>query len=401
MRPPPDAWANVDARLEPGGRGCAEGLLGAATTPPSRGSRPSARGTLLALALLLVAPAPAAAVTITEPVTDAARALSAAEVEAIAERLVAYREATGIQLAVVLVATTAGVPIDDYAQRLFERWGGGSAERDDGALLVLALKDRRNRLHLGYGLEAYISDGRVRGMLDDLRPQLRKDAWAEATLALIDRLWDATSAITPGAPIVPPLARHFAFAWAVMLLAFIAAPVAVAIARRPRRKRKRPPTGADARGPRVSARDAIAANLLLGPALALALLTADAVDHVLAYPVVWASCCVIAAMGAGIWRVRPIGRWFWLLLAAAVVSPLFIGAVVERFDGLSDFGTAAAMIAGILAIFSSAFIMDDSGGSSSGSTYGSSSSRSSSRSSSSSWSGGGGRSGGGGASSSW
>lgn len=51
---------------------------------------------------------------------------------------------TGAQIAVEVVDTTGSTPIDAYTQQEFERLGVGSAERDNGILLVLALKNEYN-----------------------------------------------------------------------------------------------------------------------------------------------------------------------------------------------------------------------------------------------------------------
>lgn len=51
---------------------------------------------------------------------------------------------TGAQIAVEVVETTGDVDIGTYTQQEFERLGVGSAERDNGILLVLALKNEYN-----------------------------------------------------------------------------------------------------------------------------------------------------------------------------------------------------------------------------------------------------------------
>src|SRR5690606_8884874 len=124
-------------------------------------------------AWLLAAPLLSSVPEIDRPVVDLAGVIDPAQEEVVAERLVRHREATGVQMAVLVVQSTAPLEVSDYAQAVFEDWGGGSAERDDGALFVLAIGDRRNRLHLGYGLEPLVSDAASQEMLDDLRPSLR------------------------------------------------------------------------------------------------------------------------------------------------------------------------------------------------------------------------------------
>lgn len=141
-----------------------------------RRPRPRSMAPPLALALTLLLMGGglmATAPTITEPVTDLAGALDDGERAELTDALVALREDTAVQMAVVVVETTGEIPIEDYAQELFDQWKGGDAERDDGLLLVLAMGDRRSRLHTGYGLETYIPDTTARQLLDGMKPHLR------------------------------------------------------------------------------------------------------------------------------------------------------------------------------------------------------------------------------------
>lgn len=74
---------------------------------------------------------------------------------------------TGAEVAVVTVDSLEGGDINDFATRLFERWGIGSAEEDDGVLIVAAIQDRRVWIEVGYGLEGLIPDGRAGRILDE------------------------------------------------------------------------------------------------------------------------------------------------------------------------------------------------------------------------------------------
>src|SRR5439155_21698378 len=51
--------------------------------------------------------------------------------------------------------------INEYAVKLFENHGRGIGQKDkhNGALILLAMKERRVRIEVGYGLEEWITDG--------------------------------------------------------------------------------------------------------------------------------------------------------------------------------------------------------------------------------------------------
>ena len=102
---------------------------------------------------------------ISAPVTDRADVLSPAFEAELGERLRAHHEATGAQLAVLVVATTGQESIEAFALGVASRWQGGAAGDDGGTLFVLAVHDRRMRLETGYGLEDTLTDGRVARIL--------------------------------------------------------------------------------------------------------------------------------------------------------------------------------------------------------------------------------------------
>lgn len=68
------------------------------------------------------------------------------------------KQKTSAEIAVVTVDTTEPLTIEDYAVKLFQRFGIGQKGKDNGALLLVAFKDRHMRIEVGYGLEGAITD---------------------------------------------------------------------------------------------------------------------------------------------------------------------------------------------------------------------------------------------------
>ena len=66
---------------------------------------------------------------------------------------------TGVQLAVVTLSDLGGDEIDPVAVDLYKAWGIGKKGKDEGALILLAQKERRVRIEVGYGLEGILPDG--------------------------------------------------------------------------------------------------------------------------------------------------------------------------------------------------------------------------------------------------
>ncbi|MDY2871012.1 MAG: TPM domain-containing protein, partial [Eubacteriales bacterium] len=130
----------------------------------------------LLLALLLTAASALAAPKVIQPtedfyVNDSANVLSD-EVEGLIvlnnDKLYA---ACGAQIVFVTVPTTGTASIEDYAYTLFNSWGIGSSDKNNGILLLMAIGDDDYWLMQGKGLQDYITSGDLDDMLlNDLEP---------------------------------------------------------------------------------------------------------------------------------------------------------------------------------------------------------------------------------------
>ncbi|MCL4417459.1 MAG: TPM domain-containing protein [Actinobacteria bacterium] len=92
-----------------------------------------------------------------------------AEWKAKTENLVqAVREETSCEIAVTIIDKLGNATIEEYAAGLFAKWGIGKKDKDNGVLLLVALKDRQLRIEVGYGLEGIIPDIKAKYIIDDV-----------------------------------------------------------------------------------------------------------------------------------------------------------------------------------------------------------------------------------------
>jgi len=73
-------------------------------------------------------------------VNDFASILEPQEIDALEQKLVAYNDSTSTQIAVVTVTGLNGYDIADYANRLAEKWGIGTAGNDNGVIILVKPK---------------------------------------------------------------------------------------------------------------------------------------------------------------------------------------------------------------------------------------------------------------------
>jgi uncharacterized protein len=77
------------------------------------------------------------------------------------------RRKTGAQFAVVTLKSLEGGQIDDFANKLFKKWGVGEKGKNNGIMLLVAMQDRKARIEVGYGLEPILPDALAGRVLDE------------------------------------------------------------------------------------------------------------------------------------------------------------------------------------------------------------------------------------------
>lgn len=134
------------------------------------GRRAAAVGIAVLLAVVLALPALAINIPSrpeNQYVLDEARVLSEeTEQEIISQNKDLFAE-TGAQIVVVAVDFLGGEEIEDYAYMLFNSWGIGSEERNNGLLLLMAIGEDNYYSMAGYGIEDYFDGAKLQGMLNE------------------------------------------------------------------------------------------------------------------------------------------------------------------------------------------------------------------------------------------
>lgn len=91
-------------------------------------------------------------------VVDQAGLLDTPVESRLTQMLAAHEKATTEQIVVVTVPDLQGYTIEDFGYRLGRFWSIGQKGEDNGALLIVAPKERKIRIEVGYGLEGRLTD---------------------------------------------------------------------------------------------------------------------------------------------------------------------------------------------------------------------------------------------------
>ncbi|MGB3549127.1 MAG: TPM domain-containing protein [Candidatus Binatus sp.] len=124
------------------------------------------------LILLLILASPALAIgpkfpLLTGRVVDDAGILNAHTRRQLTVLLADHERATGEQVVVVTLDSLQRYPIEEYGYQLGRYWGIGQKGKNNGALLIVAPKEHKVRIEVGYGLEGDLTDAACRAIIDN------------------------------------------------------------------------------------------------------------------------------------------------------------------------------------------------------------------------------------------
>jgi uncharacterized protein len=130
------------------------------------------RTSLRVLAFIVLVAGSAGAVEFVVPalrsaVTDKAGILSPATRQQLESALRQLQRVGGTQLAVLTLPDLAGLSIEQASIRVVDEWKLGTAQGDNGVLLLVARDERQVRIEVGQGLEGVLTDAYAKRIIDE------------------------------------------------------------------------------------------------------------------------------------------------------------------------------------------------------------------------------------------
>jgi uncharacterized protein len=120
-------------------------------------------------------------------VNDYAGVMSPEQIQSLESQLAQFEQETGHQVAVLTTPTLDGEDIEGFSIRVAENWKIGKKGFDNGIILVVAVKDRRLRLEVGYGLEGVLPDAVANQIISEyIVPRFRAQDYAGGIITGID-----------------------------------------------------------------------------------------------------------------------------------------------------------------------------------------------------------------------
>ncbi|THI83564.1 MAG: hypothetical protein CAF41_013700 [Nitrospira sp. CG24A] len=143
---------------------------------------------------------------LTGRVVDLAHVLPTTTVDSLTAKLKAHEVTTGNQVAVLVLPSLEGEPLESFSHRVATTWTLGQKGTDNGVLILVAMKERKIRLEVGYGLEGALTDARSAQIIrNEIVPRFRAGdvsggvaAGVDAVLKTIEGTYQASDKTAPG-----------------------------------------------------------------------------------------------------------------------------------------------------------------------------------------------------------
>lgn len=122
-------------------------------------------------------------------VVDRADVIAALDEDNLKKYLETLDDSSSNQICVITIPSLNGAPIEDVAVETFRAWGIGNKKTNNGILLLVAIKDRKARIEVGYGLEGAIPDVVAKDIIrNNLAPAFKQENYIGGITAAVNSL---------------------------------------------------------------------------------------------------------------------------------------------------------------------------------------------------------------------
>ena len=96
---------------------------------------------------------------------------------------------TSSQIFVAAIEDTSPLSPKEYATKLFEKWKPGTADKDNGVIVLIAFKpERRVEIETGYGVEGVLPDSKVARIAREFAPLLTQEKYGEGLYNIVSAI---------------------------------------------------------------------------------------------------------------------------------------------------------------------------------------------------------------------
>ncbi len=125
-------------------------------------------------------------------VNDYANLFSPQEEKILEDKISDLEKKSSAEIGILTIESLNGQPLFDYSMAVARGWGIGKKNKNNGLLILIAKKEHKIRIEVGYGLEGTITDAQAFWLIDDiLKPKFRQQKYFQGVNEVLDRISEA------------------------------------------------------------------------------------------------------------------------------------------------------------------------------------------------------------------
>lgn len=125
-------------------------------------------------------------------VHDEANVLKQETIESLEQQLKIFEDSTSNQIALLIIPSLEGEPIETYTLRVAEKWKLGTKLKDNGVLFLIAVEDHQMRIEVGQGLQGVLTDAQSSRIIrNEVAPNFRRNDYNEGVISGINAIQKA------------------------------------------------------------------------------------------------------------------------------------------------------------------------------------------------------------------
>jgi len=126
------------------------------------------------------------------PVNQYIKLFSERQIASIDNVILQNFDTTGVEIVVVVVDNTSGMPVNEFADWIGEKWGVGDNENDNGIVILISVEDRKMAIQTGYGIEQYINSVLAKTIIEnDITPFFKRSDYYGGVMNGLDSIFAA------------------------------------------------------------------------------------------------------------------------------------------------------------------------------------------------------------------
>ncbi len=127
-------------------------------------------------------------------VNDYTETLSGGDRSSLESKVSNFEKVTGNEIAVAIIPSLDGDTIENVAQNIFAKWGIGKKDKNNGVLILVAIAERKTRIHTGYGVEGDLTDLETSYIQSEIMtPAFREGNYYVGINGAVDKIIEALS----------------------------------------------------------------------------------------------------------------------------------------------------------------------------------------------------------------